>query len=64
VFNAANEEAVAQFLAGHLRFGGIAARVADALQELGGSSGDTLDALLAADAAARRHVRSRIVAEL
>ncbi|MFN9421659.1 MAG: 1-deoxy-D-xylulose-5-phosphate reductoisomerase, partial [Gemmatimonas sp.] len=64
VFNAANEEAVAQFLAGHLSFGGIAERVADALQELGGSSGDTLDALLAADAAARRHVRSRIVAEL
>jgi 1-deoxy-D-xylulose-5-phosphate reductoisomerase len=55
---------VAQFLAGHLSFGGIAERVADALQELGGSSGDTLDALLAADAAARRHVRSRIVAEL
>ena len=64
VFNAANEEAVAQFLAGHLSFGGIAERVADALQELGGSSGDTLDALLAADAAARHHVRSRIVAEL
>jgi 1-deoxy-D-xylulose-5-phosphate reductoisomerase len=63
VYNAANEEAVAQFLAGTLSFGGIAERVAAALQDLGSLPGDSLDALLAADAAARHHVQSRIAQE-
>jgi len=63
VFNAANEEAVAQFLAGALTFGGIADRVYAALQDLAALPGDSLDALLAADAAAREHVKSRIVQE-
>jgi 1-deoxy-D-xylulose-5-phosphate reductoisomerase len=60
VFNAANEEAVAQFLSGALRFGGIARRVAAALEDLAALPGDSLDALFAADAAARHHVQSRI----
>ncbi len=63
VFNAANEEAVARFLAGSLSFGGIAERVAAALQDLAALPGDSLDALLAADAAAREHVKSRIAQE-
>ncbi len=63
VFNAANEEAVAQFLAGVLSFGGIAERVAAALHDLAALPGDSLDALLAADAAARDHVKSRIAQE-
>jgi len=63
VFNAANEEAVAQFLAGALTFGGIADRVYAALRDLAALPGDSLDALLAADAAAREHVKSRIVQE-
>ena len=63
VFNAANEEAVAQFLAGTLSLGGIAERVGQALQDLGQLPGDSLDALLSADAAARHHVQSRIVQE-
>lgn len=63
VFNAANEEAVAQFLAGALSFGGIADRVGSALRVLAGLPGDSLEALLAADAAAREHVKSRIAQE-
>ena len=57
VFNAANEQAVARFLAGELPFGGIARAIASALDVWGGSAGDTLEALQAADAAARAHVR-------
>ncbi|AMW05002.1 1-deoxy-D-xylulose-5-phosphate reductoisomerase [Gemmatimonas phototrophica] len=63
VFNAANEVAVAQFLEGALHFSGIAERVDAALQELGRLPGDSLEALLAADAAARQHVQSRIARE-
>jgi 1-deoxy-D-xylulose-5-phosphate reductoisomerase len=59
VFNAANEAAVALFLEGSIRFGDIAAAIAGALESLGGLPGDTRDALLAADAAARRHVQQR-----
>jgi 1-deoxy-D-xylulose-5-phosphate reductoisomerase len=59
VFNAANEAAVALFLEGSIRFGDIAAAIAGALESLGGLPGDTPDALLAADAAARRHVQQR-----
>jgi 1-deoxy-D-xylulose-5-phosphate reductoisomerase len=60
VFNAANEEAVAAFLAGRLRFGDIGPCVASALDRLGGRSGDSLDALLDADAEARRFVRASL----
>ncbi len=63
VFNAANEEAVASFLAGSLSFGGIAERVAAALHDLAALPSDSLDALLAADAAAREHVKFRIAQE-
>ena len=57
VFNAANEEAVARFLAGELSFGDIAPAIASALVAVGDAAGDTLEALVTADAAARVHVR-------
>lgn len=57
VYNAANEQAVALFLDGRIRFGDIARAIGTALDALGDSAGDTRDALLAADSAARRHVR-------
>lgn len=57
VFNAANEEAVARFLDGELSFGDIARAIASALSACGDAPGDTLEALVAADAAARAHVR-------
>lgn len=60
VYNAANEVAVAQFLAGRLAFSGIAERVRAAVEALGHLPGDSLDALLAADAAARAHVDAHI----
>ena len=60
VFNAANEVAVAQFLDGHLTFAGIASCVAGAVEALGAMPGQTLDALLAADAAARDYVHARV----
>jgi 1-deoxy-D-xylulose-5-phosphate reductoisomerase len=58
VYNAANEEAVALFLAGRLPFGGIPTLVGGALAALGDADGGTLDALFAADALARAHVRA------
>jgi 1-deoxy-D-xylulose-5-phosphate reductoisomerase len=60
VFNAANEEAVAHFLAGRLRFGDIATLVSGALSNLSGMSGNSLEELLAADMAARRHVNAEV----
>ena len=59
VFNAANEEAVALFLAGRIRFGEVAAAIAGALGALDGVAGDTRNALLSADAAARSFVREQ-----
>lgn len=59
VFNAANEAVVALFLQGRVRFGDIGAAIADALDELGGRAADTREAILAADAAARRFVHER-----
>jgi 1-deoxy-D-xylulose-5-phosphate reductoisomerase len=56
VFNAANEVAVARFLAGGIGFTDIARAVADALDALAGAPGGTLDDLLLADARARAHV--------
>jgi 1-deoxy-D-xylulose-5-phosphate reductoisomerase len=57
VFNAANEQAVARFLNGELSFGGIATAIESALAEIGEMDGNTLEALVRADIAARDHVR-------
>lgn len=57
IFNAANEQAVALFLEGRISFGDIPRTIGASLEALGHSDGTTLDALLAADAAARRFVR-------
>jgi 1-deoxy-D-xylulose-5-phosphate reductoisomerase len=59
IFNAANEQAVALFLDGALAFGEIPLVIERALAALADHQGDTLEALLAADAAARRLVRER-----
>ena len=59
VLNAANEEAVAAFLDGRLGFADIVPLVASALGALEGGGG-SLEEILAADAAARTHVRRRI----
>ena len=60
VFNAANEVAVAHFLAGRLSFPGIAECVSAALNDFSKVPGVTLDELLRADAAARDHVNARV----
>ncbi len=60
VYNAANEAAVAHFLAGRLRFSEISSLVAGALVALAGMSGSSLEALFAADEAARRHVHAQV----
>ena len=57
VFNAANECAVAAFLVGKIRFADITRGIASALDKLGGMPALTREQLLAADAAARRHVQ-------
>ena len=57
VFNAANEQAVALFLDGRIRFGDIPRAIEGALTVHEGADAGSRDALLAADAAARRHVR-------
>ncbi len=59
VYNAANEQAVQLFLDGRMRFGQIAAIIADTLDALGGREADTKNAILAADAAARAFVKER-----
>ncbi|HEX5581848.1 MAG TPA: 1-deoxy-D-xylulose-5-phosphate reductoisomerase [Gemmatimonadaceae bacterium] len=56
VFNAANERAVALFLDGRIGFADIARAIGSALERLGDEPGGTRTELLAADAAARRHV--------
>ena len=56
-FNAANEVAVELFLAGGLKFGRIAEVIARVLEEHPGGPVDSLQAVLAADAAARRLAR-------
>jgi 1-deoxy-D-xylulose-5-phosphate reductoisomerase len=56
VFNAANEQAVALFLGGSIRFADIPRAIASALDALASRAGGSRDALLAADAEARRHV--------
>ena len=59
VFNAANEEAVSLFLDGRIRFPDIPSAIESALEALGERSGASRDAVLAADEAARHHVRTR-----
>jgi 1-deoxy-D-xylulose-5-phosphate reductoisomerase len=53
-FNAANEVAVAAFLAGQLGFGDIAATIDNVLSQMTSAPADSLDAIRAADADARR----------
>jgi 1-deoxy-D-xylulose-5-phosphate reductoisomerase len=62
VFNAANEEAVACFLAGAIGFRDIPDSIALALDTCAGMAGTSLDDLLAADASARHAVRGRAAA--
>ena len=57
VFNAANECAVAAFLAGKIRFADIPRAISSALDALGAMPAGNRENLLAADAAARNHVR-------
>jgi 1-deoxy-D-xylulose-5-phosphate reductoisomerase len=57
VFNAANECAVAAFLAGKIGFPDIHRGISSALDKLSGMPAGTREQLLAADAAGRRHVR-------
>jgi 1-deoxy-D-xylulose-5-phosphate reductoisomerase len=57
VFNAANEEAVGLFTSGRIRFGDIARAISSALDRFGSMPARTRTEVLAADAAARRHVR-------
>jgi 1-deoxy-D-xylulose-5-phosphate reductoisomerase len=54
VLNAANEVAVAAFLAGQLRFTAIAQVIEDALARVAGGAADTLEQVMQADARARR----------
>jgi len=56
VYNAANEQAVALFLAGGIRFGDIPRAIGSALDRLGDLPGGNREELLEADASARRHV--------
>ena len=60
VFNAANECAVAAFLAGKIAFTDIPRSISSALDALAGLPSGTRDQLLAADAAARRHVQQML----
>ena len=57
VFNAANEAAVGQFLAGRIKFGQIVELIADCLAKHSVRPSVSLDELLAADAWAREEVR-------
>ena len=57
VFNAANECAVAAFLAGKIAFADIPRGIASALEKLAGMPAGTREQLLAADSAGRRHVK-------
>jgi 1-deoxy-D-xylulose-5-phosphate reductoisomerase len=57
IFNAANEQAVALFLEGRIQFGDIPRAIASALSTVNTVASPSRDALIAADAAARRRVR-------
>jgi len=58
--NAADEEAVASFLAGQLPFSGIAAVIEKVLERMQGQPLETIDDVLHADAQARRLAREEI----
>ena len=60
VFNAANEQSVALFLEGTIRFTDIPSGIESALAALAGAAAGSRESLLAADAAARRHVLARV----
>jgi 1-deoxy-D-xylulose-5-phosphate reductoisomerase len=60
IFNAANEEAVALFLAGRLQFGQIAEAIDAAMRALSGRPGGSLEALRTADCEARTHVKEMV----
>ncbi len=60
ILNAANEVAVAAFLAGHIGFLEIAAIVDDTLSAYDPAAPETLDAVLAVDAQARRVATERV----
>lgn len=62
VLNAANEVAVEAFLAGHLPFRRIAGLIEDVLSRLPAAPADSLDSVLAADAAARRLAHALLTA--
>ena len=62
VLNAANEVAVEAFLAGRLRFTGIAQVIEETLQRIATGPGETLDAVLDADRRARRAALDRAAA--
>ena len=57
VFNAANEQAVALFLDGVIRFGDIPRAIESALGKLAAAPSGSREAILDADALARRHVQ-------
>jgi 1-deoxy-D-xylulose-5-phosphate reductoisomerase len=57
VFNAANEQAVAFFLEASIRFGDIPRAIESALRRHGDAPAGSRDAILDADASARRHVQ-------
>lgn len=63
VLNAANEVAVSAFLQGQISFLSIPALVEDALAALPATPASSLEALLAADAQARRHTQSAIAGQ-
>jgi len=60
ILNAANEVAVEAFLAGRVRFSGIATTVAATLEAIAAGPVAALEDALAADAAARRHAQDSI----
>lgn len=62
IFNAANEAAVAAFLNRRIPFGRIVELVTEALDALPVSPADSLDAVLDADARARRFIGDRLAA--
>lgn len=59
VFNASNELAVSLFLEGRIGFADIPRAISSALDSLGSLAAESRDAVLAADEAARRHVREQ-----
>jgi 1-deoxy-D-xylulose-5-phosphate reductoisomerase len=59
VYNASNEAAVSLFLEGRIQFADIPRAIASALESLGTLGGESREAVLAADEAARRHVREQ-----